>query len=181
MIVHEFARVHHCPAQILQAAPQGTAALGVGGGGLGYNGITNSVAVKFDYWPHLTQTGVYAYGEAASHLERCLAVQEVLDPDDKAKRCDLLLALGEALISRVGHYVEHDPFDEPNLCFRGVTPLGTPVWVDRWVAEADFVAARPGIEDFPIILRGSKGEIRERDPAALMALACREGWSDTCF
>jgi hypothetical protein len=41
---------------------------------------------------------VYAYAEAASHLERCLAVQEVLDPDDRAKKCALLLAFGEALI-----------------------------------------------------------------------------------
>jgi len=41
--------------------------------------------------------GVYAYREAAGHLERCLQVQEVLDPDGRAKRCDLLLALGEAL------------------------------------------------------------------------------------
>src|SRR3972149_5302864 len=40
---------------------------------------------------------VYAYREAVGHLERCLRVQEVLDPDDKARRCDLLLALGEAL------------------------------------------------------------------------------------
>jgi class 3 adenylate cyclase len=40
---------------------------------------------------------VYAYGEAARHLEQALDVQEVLDPDDKVKRCDLLLALGEAL------------------------------------------------------------------------------------
>jgi hypothetical protein len=31
-------------------------------------------------------------------LERALAVQEVLDPEDKRKRCDLLLALGEALM-----------------------------------------------------------------------------------
>ena len=41
---------------------------------------------------------VFAYGEAERHLEQALKVQEVLDPDDKAKRCDLLLALGEALI-----------------------------------------------------------------------------------
>jgi hypothetical protein len=38
----------------------------------------------------------------------------------------------------------------------------------------------PTIEDYPIILRGSKGEIRERDPSALTRLACREGWPDTC-
>jgi hypothetical protein len=41
---------------------------------------------------------VYAYGEAARHIEQALAVQEVLDPDDKAKRCDLLLALADALL-----------------------------------------------------------------------------------
>ncbi len=41
---------------------------------------------------------VYAYGEAARHLEQALEVQEVLDPDDHSKRCDLLLALGEAML-----------------------------------------------------------------------------------
>jgi tetratricopeptide (TPR) repeat protein len=40
---------------------------------------------------------VYAYGEAARLLEQALKVQEVLDPQDKEKRCDLLLALGDAL------------------------------------------------------------------------------------
>ena len=44
----------------------------------------------------------------------------------------------------------------------------------------EFASAPPTLEDFPIILRGSKGELRERDPAALYALACREGWPDTC-
>ena len=42
--------------------------------------------------------GVYAYGEAVDHLDRGLQVQDVLAPDDKARRCDLLLALGEALM-----------------------------------------------------------------------------------
>jgi tetratricopeptide (TPR) repeat protein len=41
---------------------------------------------------------VYAYGEAERHLEQALKVQEVLDPDDKAKRCDLLLSLGETML-----------------------------------------------------------------------------------
>ena len=43
-----------------------------------------------------------------------------------------------------------------------------------------FAAPPPGLEDYPIILRGSKGEIREREPSELYALACREGWPDTC-
>jgi tetratricopeptide (TPR) repeat protein len=43
-------------------------------------------------------TDVYAYGEAVRLLEQALEVHEVLDPEDKAKRCDLVLALGDALI-----------------------------------------------------------------------------------
>jgi hypothetical protein len=43
-----------------------------------------------------------------------------------------------------------------------------------------FATAPPGLDDYPIILRGSKGEIRERDPGALYALACSEGWPNTC-
>jgi tetratricopeptide (TPR) repeat protein len=38
---------------------------------------------------------VYAYGEAVRLLEQALNVQRVLDPDDKGKVCDLLLALGD--------------------------------------------------------------------------------------
>jgi tetratricopeptide (TPR) repeat protein len=41
---------------------------------------------------------VYAYGEAVRHLEGALKAQEVLNPDDRVRRCDLLLALGEALL-----------------------------------------------------------------------------------
>ena len=44
--------------------------------------------------------GVYAYGEAERHWARALSAQEVLDPDDAAKRVDLLLALGEAILPR---------------------------------------------------------------------------------
>ena len=43
-----------------------------------------------------------------------------------------------------------------------------------------FASAPPALEDFPIVLRGSKGEILEREPSALYALACREGWPGTC-
>jgi DNA-binding CsgD family transcriptional regulator len=40
---------------------------------------------------------VYAYGDAARLLERALEAQEVLDSDDAALRCDLLLALAASL------------------------------------------------------------------------------------
>jgi hypothetical protein len=43
-----------------------------------------------------------------------------------------------------------------------------------------FASAPPGIDDLPIILQGAKGEIRDREPAALYVLACREGWSGAC-
>jgi hypothetical protein len=43
-----------------------------------------------------------------------------------------------------------------------------------------FAAAPPALDDYPIILRGSKDEVREREPAALYALACRQGWPNTC-
>ncbi|HEY1295138.1 MAG TPA: AAA family ATPase [Chloroflexota bacterium] len=40
---------------------------------------------------------VFAYGEAARQLERTLVVLDLADPADTSKRCDLLLALGQAL------------------------------------------------------------------------------------
>lgn len=46
--------------------------------------------------------------------------------------------------------------------------------------SGDFVAWQPTVTDFPVILRGSKGEIRQRDTGSLSALACREGWPNTC-
>lgn len=61
-------------------------------------------------------TQVFAYSEAARQLERALQIQEVLDSDDTAKRCDLLLALGDALMAsgepqRVAEQVAKDAFD----------------------------------------------------------------------
>jgi hypothetical protein len=46
--------------------------------------------------------------------------------------------------------------------------------------EGNFTSTPPTLNDLPIILRGSKGEIRERDASALYALACREGWQSAC-
>jgi hypothetical protein len=40
--------------------------------------------------------------------------------------------------------------------------------------------APPGLNDFPIILRGSKGPIDDEPPAALLARACEQGWPGTC-
>jgi tetratricopeptide (TPR) repeat protein len=40
---------------------------------------------------------VFAYAEAEAHMKRCLEVQEVLDSDDLARFCDLLIGWGDAL------------------------------------------------------------------------------------
>ncbi|MDX1647199.1 MAG: hypothetical protein R3304_08645, partial [Longimicrobiales bacterium] len=46
--------------------------------------------------------------------------------------------------------------------------------------SADFAEAPPPLEDLPIVIRGSKGVVTERDPAALYALACERGWEHAC-
>jgi hypothetical protein len=43
-----------------------------------------------------------------------------------------------------------------------------------------FAASQPTVRELPILLRGSKGEILEKDPNVLMALACKRGWDYTC-
>jgi class 3 adenylate cyclase/tetratricopeptide (TPR) repeat protein len=47
---------------------------------------------------------VYAYSEAARLLEQALKVQELFNPDDRGKRCDLLLDLADAL--RLGNQAQ---------------------------------------------------------------------------
>jgi len=54
--------------------------------------------------------GVFAYSEAVRLLEQALKAQEVLDPEDKEAKCDLLLNLGDALL----------PAGEPHRVFDAV-------------------------------------------------------------
>jgi hypothetical protein len=52
---------------VIQGDPSGTAALGGSGGGEGYSGIVNSIAIKFDLWTHGTHnptTGLFTGGES---------------------------------------------------------------------------------------------------------------------
>ncbi|MCH6556341.1 MAG: AAA family ATPase, partial [Chloroflexi bacterium] len=69
-------------------------------------------AVQYGEMAAERSMAVYAYGEASRLLEQALQVQEVLDPDDKARRCDLLLSLGEALL----------PAGEPRRVMDAVAP-----------------------------------------------------------
>ena len=57
-------------------------------------------------------TAVYAYAEAARLTEQAIQVHEVLEPEDQAKRCDLLLELGDALM----------PAGEPRRAFEEIAP-----------------------------------------------------------
>ena len=38
----------------------------------------------------------------------------------------------------------------------------------------------PAEKDLPIVLRGTKPALEERDPARLRAIACEQGWPDSC-
>jgi tetratricopeptide (TPR) repeat protein len=55
-------------------------------------------AVRYGELASRRATEVFAYGEAARQLDRALVVQDLVDPDDHARRCDLLLELGEVLL-----------------------------------------------------------------------------------
>ena len=47
-------------------------------------------------------------------------------------------------------------------------------------APGPFERAPPTLDDWPVVLRGSKGPVVDRTPAALLARACRQGWPGTC-
>ncbi|MBI2185783.1 MAG: hypothetical protein HYU37_01525 [Acidobacteria bacterium] len=51
---------------------------------------------------------------------------------------------------------------------------------ERLAAGDPLVGAPPTVDDFRILLRGSKAPIADRQPAALQALACKQGWADSC-
>jgi DNA-binding CsgD family transcriptional regulator len=55
-------------------------------------------AVRYGEIAAARAASVFAYDEAVRLLERAVQVQDALDPDDLAKRCDLLLAQAEAML-----------------------------------------------------------------------------------
>jgi len=56
-----------------------------------------SKAVEYSEMAAERATAVYAWRETVRLLEQVLKVQQMLDPDDKGKRCDLLVRFGDAL------------------------------------------------------------------------------------
>jgi len=92
--------------------------------------------------------------------------------------------VGEPMLQRV-RYVEHNPLDDDSLVFRGVTRLGTPVWVNREVAEADFVigvgGCGPSLYGFQggggIILPGVAGaDTIRRNHSMIMSTETAASW-----
>ncbi len=75
-------------------------------------------AVSYGEMAARRAVSVHAYGEAVRRIEQAIQVQEVLDPGDRARRCDLLLAFAEALL-----------------------PAGEPLRVADEVADQAFVLA----------------------------------------
>jgi hypothetical protein len=54
------------------------------------------------------------------------------------------------------------------------------LWSCRELEALSPTGELPPIEELPIVLRGSKGPITDRDPASLRARACAQGWADMC-
>ena len=95
-----------------------------------------SKAVEYGEVAARQAVGMYAYGEAVRLLEQALRVQQVLGPGDKAKRCDLLLALGEAML----------PGGEPLAAVEKIAPeaweLADALEDDRRASQACLIALR---------------------------------------
>ena len=116
--------------------------------------------------------GVYAYGEAVRHLEQALAVQEVLDPDDAAKRCDLLLALGEALI----------PAGEPQRAAESVAPQALALAEALGDRSRASLACREAMEGlFHYAGGGIEGTSAYRQWAELAGRYAREGTAERAY
>src|SRR6185503_18153038 len=65
-----------------------------------YSSDPNDLAKAEAFCEHAADRAmqVYAYADSVRHLDRALDLHEMRDPDDSAKQCELLLALGSVLI-----------------------------------------------------------------------------------
>ena len=63
-------------------------------------------------------------------------------------------------------------------CDLGFRPACTNA--DEWPGTGSWARDAPPIEDLPVLLRGSKGQIADRSAVSLYARACDQGWPDTC-
>lgn len=115
--------------------------------------------------------------------------------EDRPYACDYLATL-EANLCRAGSGwacnefailqtdFEIDGGPGPNASLKEGCELGFPascVNQERMKSGVTgLVSVPPTLDDYPILLRGSKGPISDRTPASLDARACAQGWPDTC-
>jgi DNA-binding CsgD family transcriptional regulator len=167
-------------------------------------------AVRFGELAARRAADVFAFGESVRHLERAVVVLELADPDDIAKRCDLLLALSEALFSageteRVIRLTAPEALQlaerlgDPRRAFRacrlgldslyargGATSVGQPEYV-QWAERLQRYAEPDSIErvhaDLAVAL--TMGADRWREARSLqteaLALARQHGHLETMF
>jgi hypothetical protein len=65
--------------------------------------------------------------------------------------------------------------------FQRACGLGFQAGCDNAATPGDmFRRDPPTLPDYPFILRGSKGPVKDREPVSLLARACEQGWSGTC-
>lgn len=95
---------------------------------------------------------------------------------NEAGRMDITLARSGVDLRRTSAAQALQPFT--NGCDLGFQPACENL--HTLTQGGALISAPPTLRDLPVILRGSKGEIHERTPAELYAMACREGWPDTC-
>ena len=155
-----------------------------------------SKAVAYGEMAARQAQSVYAYGEAARLLEQALQVQEVLDPDDKAKRCDLLLSLSDALMpagetKRVIDSVAPEAFElAQSVGDRGRASCASQAATEaygryggstatnsreyrRWVEHADRYAEAGSKDRVFANISMAAVELREGNPAKAKALGLR--------
>jgi DNA-binding CsgD family transcriptional regulator len=125
------------------------------------------------------------YGEAARFLQQALEAQQLLDPDDWMKRCDLLLALGNALLPtddarRVQESVAAEAFtlaeahaDSQRAARAAIQALEACTWTSasssdwvEWLARANRHAAPGTVERvYADLYEGHWCMLSERPPA----------------
>jgi len=76
-----------------------------------------------------------------------------------------------------------DPLDAAGAfargCDRGFDPACQNL-TSLTSSVGSFAHGQPTLQDYPIILRGTKGPIAERSPEVLRAMACTQGWVEAC-
>lgn len=75
---------------------------------------------------------------------------------------DLVRKLGPEVVARY-RCLAHDAFDEENMAFMGFSPQGTPVWINRLVAQAEFRIAVGRVG--PHLTHGYEGGAKMITPA----------------